>query len=322
MMYLSISVLVIISTIAIVNGTKSIPKSPRQTATDNLKASLITSSLLLGAPFARASTTKTTTFDSVEEVAEMIRRDCTKIVAASRNTGQCLYRGTEFSQTSAFSVRGGFQQEKLDTSPFDNGIFSGSSSNNGIVERKPKLENPNPDLLDSATYISPVASDYFKTLDEAILRGVGLDEKDVASGKTARVHPSIGHIATSDVGRASQWGEVISCWPLDELSYAVLKVENEWWNDEWTTVQGKRGPLFWRNPEALTKLISNEILFDSGLEGALSNGKEVLFSSTSTLGSFYSMPLYLEPKLLKLLDIKPFSNKVSVRKSSGVMRIE
>jgi len=304
-----------------VDGSNFYPKSPRDVAAQSLRAgasftaSLLLSSLPVSAA-AVAAKRSTQQELSLEDVAERILRECTQTVSACRNTGQCLYRGTNFSQTSAFAVKGGFDLEKLDTSPFENGVFSGTTtSGNSFEARKPSLDNPKPDLLDSATYISPVASDYFKALDDAV---VELSNED----GEFRVRPSVGHIATSDVSRASQWGEVISIWPLDKLSYAVLKFEKEWWNDEWCTLQGKRGPMFWRNPDKLSNFLKTEIIFDKGLEGALSSGSEVLFTSVSPLGAFYTVPLYMVPKLLRLLEIEPFSNKVVIKKSSGGMILE
>jgi hypothetical protein len=113
--------------------------------------------------------------ESLDIVAAFIKDHCTQILSAVKNSGRCLYRG---------------------------------ESSCGI---SPVLLSPDFDLLDASTYASSIASDYFSTLDTAML------EQGVNS-----VHPSIGHIGTSNAMKAGEWGPVCSVWPVDALHYAFF----------------------------------------------------------------------------------------------------
>jgi hypothetical protein len=113
--------------------------------------------------------------ESLDIAATFIRDHCTQILSAVKKSGRCLYRGES------------------------------------SCGRSPVLLSPDFDLLDASTYSSSVASDYFSTLNTAML------EQGVKS-----VHPSIGHIGTSNAMKAGEWGPVCSVWPVDALHYAYF----------------------------------------------------------------------------------------------------
>mmetsp|Transcript_15840 Transcript_15840/g.15210 ORF Transcript_15840/g.15210 Transcript_15840/m.15210 type:complete len:388 (-) Transcript_15840:391-1554(-) len=193
----------------------------------------------------------------------------------------------------------------------------------------PVLLSPDFDLLDPSTYASSVASDYFSTLDTTMV------EQGINS-----VHPSIGHIGTSNAMKAGEWGPVCSVWPVDALHYAFFSAgEKELWDDEWRTPQCSRGPFFWRDKEKLSQFLTTDVKLtvDVGLEGALSSGREVLFTSKFSdkytftskdkdlpvsikkslkkkvtynvkkdATMYLAIPLLLEAKLLELLGVTPF----------------
>jgi hypothetical protein len=160
-----------------------------------------------------------------------------------------------------------------------------------------------------------------------------------AMSKRATVRPSIGHLATSDILYASEWGTPVSVWPIDgssgKLDYAWFRTEQRWWQDAWGTPQGVekekvleqkrvvRGPLFWRNPKVLSKFLDEELVVNSGLQAVLANGGEIMFARSSNASSlplqaplpqFVAVPLQLEAKLLTLLGVIPFSVSAPVKR--------
>jgi hypothetical protein len=88
-----------------------------------------------------------TNIENLDIVADFIKDHCTQILSAVKNSGRCLYRGEMLSR------------------------------------KAPVLLSPDFDLLDSLTYSSLLASDYFSYLDE------NMKEQGINS-----VHPSIAHI--------------------------------------------------------------------------------------------------------------------------------
>jgi hypothetical protein len=88
-----------------------------------------------------------TTIENLDTAADFIKDHCTQILSAVKNSGRCLYRGETLSG------------------------------------KAPVLLAPDFDLLDSTTYSSLLAPDYFSYLD------VTMKEQGMNS-----VHPSIAHI--------------------------------------------------------------------------------------------------------------------------------
>lgn len=229
---------------------------------------------------------------SIEEAANLIRSKCTKILEASRSTGRLLYRGEMPAAT-----------------------------------KSPYLRSAAFDLLSSSTYNSTLAADYFRCLDSAM----------ATTGFP--VTPSSGHLAVSDVVIASQWGEPVSVWPMDEgLHYAWLQGQHSsWWNPDWAFPQSAMGPTFWRSTPLLQRFVADQLRYDRGIEAALANENEVLFGNvvvgedtnsrdkavSSRISSshdkyhrqcqqFVAIPLRFEPRVLRLLDVIPFSTKPKV----------
>ena len=64
--------------------------------------------------------------------------------------------------------------------------------------------------------------------------------------------------------------------------FAWIKNSRLFWNNDWGTPQGSRGPFFWRNPEQWAKFISNDLLVDKYAESALMTGNEILVESRPT----------------------------------------
>lgn len=168
-------------------------------------------------------------FDSIEETAQFILANCGTIVDAVNATGHLLYRGDD----------------------------------RNLTLQTPNVQRLSPDLLSFDTYKSPVALDYFNSIDGAM------------ASRGMLVRPSIGHIATSDIVAAGQWGVPVSVWPIDPFSYLSYKYDTNLWEEEWATPQGKRGPFFWKSEERLNKFIDTELLYNKGLEAALTKNGEV-----------------------------------------------
>lgn len=187
------------------------------------------------------------------------------------------------------------------------------------------------DLLSSSTYNSTLAADYFRCLDSAM----------ATTGFP--VTPSSGHLAVSDVVVASQWGEPVSVWPMDEgLHYAWLQGQRSWWNPDWAFPQSVMGPTFWRSTPLLQRFVADQLRYDRGIEAALANENEVLFgnvvgedtTSRDTAASlmspspkyrqcqqFVAIPLRFEPSVLRLLDVIPFSTKPKILLSKEGMQL-
>ena len=113
-----------------------------------------------------------------------------------------------------------------------------------------KVLAPQPDLLIPGTYDDSTALDYFQCLENR------LKEREI------NAIPSKGHIATSDVKDASQWGEAVSIWPLGASFSFVWPKEGKF--------------LF---PPS-TPCPDDELVINHDLETALRLGHEVLFASS------------------------------------------
>jgi hypothetical protein len=112
--------------------------------------------------------------------------------------------------------------------------------------------DPEPDLLLPGTYDHPSALAYFQCLEHRLQQ------------RRSAARPSVGHIATSDLSEASQWGPAVSVWPLgDSMSY----------------VWPRRGKVFF-SPAGTYNCPGDDLEIDRGLNLALKLGHEVLFTST------------------------------------------
>jgi hypothetical protein len=156
-------------------------------------------------------------------------------------------------------------------------LYRGSaalSSTNKIT-----VEHPPPDLLLPNTYDDPKALTYFQCLERQ------LDPSVVVA------RPSTGHVGTSNVQEAAQWGSVVSVWPLgSELSYL-------WPLDRQTLFPGQC-------PDRRHDLVCNV-----GLSKALAQRREVLFASwydddidVISSSAFVSVPFTLDVPLKDMLE--------------------
>jgi len=119
---------------------------------------------------------------------------------------------------------------------------------------------------------------------------------------------------------------------MDEgLHYAWLQGQQNWWNPEWAFPQSAMGPTFWRATPLLQRFVADQLRYDRGIEAALANENEVLFGNVITdkisrervisSGQFVAIPLRLEPSMLRLLDVIPFSTKPKVLLSKERMQL-
>lgn len=196
-----------------------------------------------------------------------------------------------------------------------------------VVKDKAILLQSESDLNNPKTYGSFAAADFFSSFQNFTL-GI-LDS---------------GHIGTSDMAAASNWGGVCSIWPLDTpgnaLTYAWLRNDVSFWDEDWNAPQSVGlkelgGPFFWRSSELMNSFLTtkNNLNLNKGLSTALSAGHEVIFAnngakiaaafadkkgavaSSSPKSSLYvAVPLLVESKLLTALDITPFSPSIDAVK--------
>jgi len=112
---------------------------------------------------------------TIAEASDFIRKNCQQALSAVKSTGRLMYRGEA-------CVIGGIKAGLL-TSDYD-------------------LLFPSTFVATSPTSAYAIA-DYFKTLDETI--------KEI---NATALRPSQGHLATTSVMAASEWGPVCSVWPM------------------------------------------------------------------------------------------------------------
>lgn len=209
---------------------------------------------------------------SVDDATAFILSNCTTILDAARVSGKLLYRG-----------EGAGEDEK--------------------ICRLVSVEGTT-DLLTVGTYNSSpfAAAEFFSSVDKFLFASLtaSLAQKSSLPSKFLSfrtnsayniaehsiVRPKYGHLATSDVQAASQWGVPVSVWPLDSgLHFAWLKSEAAWWNPDWAgwskdterESTSKRKPYFWRNPELLRSFVQEEVKMDQSLETALFKGNEAIY---------------------------------------------
>ena len=251
----------------------------------------------------------------LDEVANIIKDNCKIILNNARISGKLLYRGD------------GDKRNILNNS---------NNNNNTILNNKVLISNPKSDLLLPDTYDnSPLAVDYFKKLDELMIE------------KKYLVHPGNGHIATSNLYDASDWGEVYSIWPFDNnLHYVWINTgsrnENKFWEVDWGLPQGSRGPLFWKNDELMSKFM-NGITYDKDLDEIMSKSGEIMFTRLTNgkddkiiqninekyktklklMSPLYiAIPIIYDSDIMKLLEIEPFSSEIKIMTSTKSMILD
>jgi len=88
----------------------------------------------------------------------------------------------------------------------------------GAERAQTSIRKEAPDLLSSETYNSPAALSFFRDLESI------LDDEPVK--------PSNGHLATTSILDASEWGSAVSIWPMSGAHYA-------WFRDEGVFYPGR-----------------------------------------------------------------------------------
>ncbi|KAG5182300.1 hypothetical protein JKP88DRAFT_199519 [Tribonema minus] len=133
-----------------------------------------------------------------------------------------------------------------------------------------------PDLLDTSTYGSKAAAEYFAALDAML-------EKEFA----AEARPSTAHIVVANAQAAAEWGEACSIWPVGSpLEWTWLEHTFELWDKGWeqpdgggSLLNGNRGAFFWREEGALHEYLEAGVIVDKGLAEAIRSGHEILIQS-------------------------------------------
>jgi len=147
-----------------------------------------------------------------------------------------------------------------------------------------QFETP-PDLLLQGTYGCAEAVEYFQRLE------------DCSATRSSLVRPSTGHIGTSSIRSAAQWGNPVSVWPLGtSFSYAFPMQRSDFFHcgDVFTTKQ------------MLTPC--DEIYWNKELSNALRTDREVMFATLDSSGKPSSTfiacpaPLYNQQLIRSLFD--------------------
>lgn len=160
-------------------------------------------------------------------------------------------------------------------------LYRGADNNPAGPIQRVTLQDPEPDLLLPGTYDDPAALTYFECLEHRLMTG---DATTVAL-------PSNGHVGTSDVAGAEQWGPVVSVWPLGEKLFYV------WQHDRETFFPPSASSSSLDN---ILVCAQDRFVIDSGLEDALRQKREVLFYSsgfrqpqgtTNRISPFLTIPM-------------------------------
>eukprot|EP00960_Hanusia_phi_P026731 746424-Hanusia_phi.AAC.9 len=122
-----------------------------------------------------------------------------------------------------------------------------------------RLEEP-ADLLEASTY-GRDGLKYFQAMEHWFQLHPTL---------TSSVRPSCGHIGSADKQVAARWGGAHSCWPVGRFSYAWLRGSDVFYPLHLTE---ENESVDYRD------FLDRNLVVDEGLDFALRNGKEIMFSS-------------------------------------------
>ena len=205
---------------------------------------------------------------------------CTQLsILDVKQQQQQVRRSRELSLVEAINIISkncdrDFLKTILKTNKF---LYRGEDVAAGIQILKPAY-----DLFLPETYGSTDAVDYFQCLEDR--QQLLASRKYRGIDKATQIKPSIGHIATSVLSEASQWGGAVSVWPLaNPLRYVWL--------------ENRR--LFYptgRDGGGDSICIADVPCVNKGLDSALVKGHEVMFS-----GDFMAIPSQLDDQLAKKL---------------------
>ena len=227
----------------------------------------------------------------LEELAKFIVANTPRAyrAAVQKSGGKFLYRGND--------------EDDSDT------ITTDTDKTTPTTNRIGRIQNPDPDLLELATYGNDTAAvGYFQRLEQQLANNSNINHN--TNNNTRFVaKPSNGHIATTDPKEANKWGNVVSVWPLlvasattntsDEqggggegggggttpsllFSYVWLQDRSTFYPSTTTTTNNNNindNDDGNDNDNDHDVLIINERL-DDALE--LKSGREVLFATTTT----------------------------------------
>lgn len=188
---------------------------------------------------------------------------------------------------------------------FEKDMTIGKTNHSPIV----RVCDPTPDLLFPETYGNdPLALYYFQQLEDFL---VSISATSPTTDVIFMAKPSNGHIATSDPSEAGKWGNVVSVWPL-------LPVENDKEGDappqkpaRFSYVWPRNQPVFYAADTLKQQYTKNIKQFDSQslvenekLREALieANGREVLFSFSTSSAAFVAIPAELDQPLREELE--------------------
>ena len=118
-----------------------------------------------------------------------------------------------------------------------------------------------PDLLSQGTYGCAEAVEYFQRLE------------DCSATSSSLVRPSTGHIGTSSIRSAAQWGNPVSVWPLGtSFSYAFPMQRSDFFHCG-DVLNNKQSPT-----------PCDEIYWNKELSKALRADREVMFATLDSSG--------------------------------------
>ena len=145
---------------------------------------------------------------------------------------------------------------------------------------------PGFDLLLASTYQDSAALAYFNTLEREM---------------PAAIKPSNSHIAVADIAAASQWGDVVSVWPLAKgLHYAFPNARR----DFYPVRAAGNAP---RAPVKSTSLGgADQLAIDRDLPIALRDGREVMFAASS----FVAIRASADAEIKALLRVRVSSTRI------------
>lgn len=204
-----------------------------------------------------------------------------------RNSGgKFLYRGEDLSTGN----------ESTASSPVIRKLRSMAEETGWLENLSDWILCPVPDLLLPETYVDPKAVTYFDCLEARLSSSMSQATLNPLQSSNPQLiaKPSNGHIGTADPQQASQWGRIVSVWPLgDRLSYVWPRDRTEFF------------------PKSVRSCQNDFLITNQDLARALQRNREVLFCSwfrkstdvsSQLISSFLVVPAEYDSALRKALD--------------------
>lgn len=258
---------------------------------------VFTAASILGSSFpaSAASGDDRPGFESVDSTAAFIKKHCATMLAASRESGVCLYRGES------------------------------------IVKSKPILLQSFSDLQDPKTYNSVIAVDFFKSFDNFTL---GLFEAGHIGTSSAMEASAWGSVASIWPLDDPEKGTFNFCWLRRQKwfyddawqapqSEGLSKLGGPfWWRDpnSLNNFLSEKDNLALNSDLASALSAGHEVMFSNNggsmarMFGKRSGDNTGASLAGKTSSIYVAVPLLYEAKLLAALDIQPYSPSISAVK--------